>query len=465
MKWKKRLWMKLGLAAIISLFILVIATYIGISFYFKDHYYCNTIIGGEDFSFKTPIEAEEALYSRLDHYALEVLGREDLSDIIMPEEIDMRFLMDDTLIKIKRGQEPKLWLLSLFRKYDYEFPWHVKYDEDALEKRMNKLAFFQAKNIRKPNDAYLTYSEEEKEYIIVEADPGTEVLKGKTEEAVKEALDVLEPQLDLEEKGCYKEAEIEKKDGNDRLINIRDQANKYVKAKVVYDWNGNEVIVDEDIIHEWIIIDKSKVTLDEDKIKDFVAEQAKKYDTYGKNRIFHTTDGREIELKSGAYGWKTDKESEREELIKALKRGETIEKEPIYSYTAAQPGQKDIGDTYVEIDLGSQHLYLYIEGELILESDFVSGNAARGWNTPAGVFGLTYKTRDAVLRGDNYATPVTYWMPFNGNIGMHDATWRGSFGGDIYLTNGSHGCINLPFENAKIIYEYVYTGFPVVCYY
>lgn len=68
-----------------------------------------------------------------------------------------------------------------------------------------------------------------------------------------------------------------------------------------------------------------------------------------------------------------------------------MEREPIYSYTAAKPGDKDIGDTYVEIDLGKQHLYLYVDKKMILESDFVSGNASRGWNTPAGVFGLTYK--------------------------------------------------------------------------
>ncbi len=170
-------------------------------------------------------------------------------------------------------------------------------------------------------------------------------------------------------------------------------------------------------------------------------------------------------MKSGAYGWKTDRDTEKKELIGNLQKGEAVEREPIYSYTAAKPGDKDIGDTYVEIDLGKQHLYLYVDKKMILESDFVSGNASRGWNTPAGVFGLTYKTKNAVLRGPGYETPVTFWMPFNGNIGMHDATWRSSFGGEIYLTNGSHGCINLPYENAKIIYEYVYTGFPVVCYY
>ena len=68
------------------------------------------------------------------------------------------------------------------------------------------------------------------------------------------------------------------------------------------------------------------------------------------------------------------------------------------------------------------------------------------------------------MTGETYATPVKYWMPFNGNIGMHDASWRKEFGGEIYRTNGSHGCINLPEEIAETIYGYVEQGFPVVCY-
>ena len=90
---------------------------------------------------------------------------------------------------------------------------------------------------------------------------------------------------------------------------------------------------------------------------------------------------------------------------------------------------------------------------------------SNGNTTPDGVCGITYKTTNAVLRGRDYETPVNYWMPFNGNVGMHDATWRSEFGGDIYLTNGSHGCINLPLDMAAAIYEYMSTGFPVICYY
>ena len=102
---------------------------------------------------------------------------------------------------------------------------------------------------------------------------------------------------------------------------------------------------------------------------------------------------------------------------------------------------------------------------MVLESDFVSGSAARGFDTPAGIYGITYKERNATLAGQGYRTPVSYWMPFNNNIGMHDASWRSSFGGNIYKTNGSHGCINLPYSVAEEIYGYVEKGTPVICYY
>jgi erfK/ybiS/ycfS/ynhG family protein len=57
---------------------------------------------------------------------------------------------------------------------------------------------------------------------------------------------------------------------------------------------------------------------------------------------------------------------------------------------------------------------------------------------------------------------VSYWMPFNGNIGLHDATWRSKFGGNIYVKNGSHGCINLPKNKAAELFAKIQKGCPVV---
>ncbi len=144
--------------------------------------------------------------------------------------------------------------------------------------------------------------------------------------------------------------------------------------------------------------------------------------------------------------------------------GESQSREPEYSQTGASFDENDYGNTYAEVNLTAQHMFLYVDGNKVMESDFVSGNVARGFATPPGIFGIMYKQRDAVLRGPGYASPVRFWMPFNGGIGFHDANWRGQFGGSIYRTNGSHGCVNMPYEAAKTLFENIYTGMPVICY-
>lgn len=112
----------------------------------------------------------------------------------------------------------------------------------------------------------------------------------------------------------------------------------------------------------------------------------------------------------------------------------------------------------------AQKLFFYKKGKLVVESEFVSGNERRNWNTPSGAYAVTYKQRNATLNGENYSTPVSYWIPFNRNIGFHDAPWRSKFGGGIYKTSGSHGCVNMPPANAKILFENVEAGIPVLCY-
>lgn len=112
------------------------------------------------------------------------------------------------------------------------------------------------------------------------------------------------------------------------------------------------------------------------------------------------------------------------------------------------------------MNLTAQHLFYYKDGALVVESDFVSGNEAKGWSTPAGAYGLYYKQRDKTLRGEDYATPVSFWMPFNGGVGFHDATWRNKFGGSYYKRGGSHGCVNLPYSVAKTLYENIEAGAP-----
>ena len=217
-------------------------------------------------------------------------------------------------------------------------------------------------------------------------------------------------------------------------------------------------------IHAWLIANADgSVSVDSSKVSEYVSEMAKAHNTSNKAKTLKTSYGSTIQVSGGTYGWKINQAAETEALAAIILR-ESTTREPEYSQKAASHGANDYGDTYVEINLTGQHLFFYKEGKLVVESDFVSGNLAKGWGTPAGSYPLAYKQKNAVLKGENYRTPVNYWMPFNNGIGMHDAKWRSSFGGTIYKTGGSHGCINLPPSVAKTIFDNISAGTPVICY-
>ena len=120
--------------------------------------------------------------------------------------------------------------------------------------------------------------------------------------------------------------------------------------------------------------------------------------------------------------------------------------------------------TYIEISIDQQHMWFYEDGKLVLDTSVVTGNADGEHNTPPGSYAIQDHAMNVTLIGDDYETPVTYWMGFNGGIGIHDADWRSSFGGDIYEGNGSHGCVNTPYEKVKVIFEHTEVGTPVYVY-
>ena len=219
-------------------------------------------------------------------------------------------------------------------------------------------------------------------------------------------------------------------------------------------------------IYGWLeTMPDGSVSVNEASAKEYVASLASKYDTFGRNRTFTDHDGNSRTVGGGDYGYWMDRVSTRQELISQILKGESAELTPVYFGTGSSyDKENDIGRTYVEINLGSQHLWVYKDGQVVNESDFVSGGLFKGNGTPEGTYSITYKERDATLVGQGYESSVKYWMPFNGNIGMHDASWRDSFGGHIYYMNGSHGCINLPTSKAAEIYDQVEKGEPVVVY-
>lgn len=462
---------KKWIAAVAALAAVILLAYGGVAIYYQSHFLNNTFINNSNCSNLTAAQVAAIMDQQSQAYSLQILGRDENGvqeevGTITASEIGMNWGDTQGMAEeLLDRQNELLWVEMLWTTWNHNVVQSASYDEDKLQEQLAQMPALQKKNMIAPEDAYISeYSEKTQNYEIVPETQGTELNSNLVEEVVSTAIMMGDNTVDLEEQGCYENAKVTAEDA--ALVKACDTMNKWVGAQIIYDWNGNKVVVDGNTIHEWIQTDTKNPQLDDEAIAGFVAEQAKEYDTYGKKRKFTTIQGIELTLPSGAYGWKTDREEETKELTAAIEKGETLDKEPVYSSKGAQKGSNDIGSSYVEIDLTNQHLYLFQKGNIVLETDFVSGNMSKpGCVTPPGVFGITYKTKNAVLRGANYETPVNYWMPFNGNVGMHDATWRSSFGGTIYLTSGSHGCVNLPLDMAAAIYEYMSTGFPIICYY
>lgn len=212
------------------------------------------------------------------------------------------------------------------------------------------------------------------------------------------------------------------------------------------------------------------VSVDAAKVAAYVQGLRNKYDTPAGTQTWQSADGTTKSIKTD-YGWHIDQAKETEALIANIQSLQSVTREPVYASRAVQTEMPQWGKTFVEIDISSQHVYFYQNGNCVWDSKCVTGTATDPDRaTPTGVFALKYKQRDRVLRGrinpqtgkPSYESPVAYWMPFNGNIGLHDANWRSSFGGNIYLKSGSHGCINLPPKNAKTLFELITPGTVIV---
>lgn len=448
----------LSLTAIIAL----IGVYLYGENYYSKHFLKGTVINDIDVSKMTVQE----LNARVRQYNLEITERtsdgEYVKEVITGDEVGLEINSMNRLDTIFKNQKNGKWIGSKGANYTIED--FVKYDENYFKESMKFLKCFSAEFVVKPQDAKISeYNTETKSYELQEEIQGNAVDKKKVKKLISQHILELNSKLDLEKEDCYKKPNITKED--ESLNALIDKLNQYVNVSITYTFGDQKEVVDGNLINQWIQVDdEQNIILDTNYVDEYVASLRKKYDTIFRPRKFQTSYGKEISLSKGDYGWWMNYQQESKELAEMIQQGQSGERTPVYRQTAAQYGENDYGDTYIEVNLTAQHVFFYKDGELVFETDCVSGNSSKGNSTREGVYGITYMQRNATLKGEDYETPVSYWMPFDGNIGLHDATWRGEFGSEIYKSTGSHGCINLPYKIAKDLYGYVKQGTPVIVY-
>ena len=456
MEKKKKIAISIGVAVAA-----LIALYMGLSYFFMNHFYFTTTINGVAVGGASIEGAKAKIEKAVDNYELHIIERDDSSHVISGEDIQMEIAWKQELESYMASQNGFAWIVKLFAPDTYDKTLGISYNETALLSEMNALPCMQEDRQIKPVNACATY--EDGVFAVKEEVLGTAIDKSKFQRSLKDCIKNIDEELYLAEEGCYYEPTITS--DNEKLETAVTQLNKALDTVITYEIGKNKEVLDASVFADWLYVNNAlEAAVDEEALSAFVKDMGRKYNTAYSAKKLMTSYGIEVTIPNSHYGWKIDNKAEKGAIVEEIFAGEKVTRDLHYSMTAHSHEGPDYGNSYVEINLTAQHLFMYVDGELIVETDFVSGNLANNWNTPTGAFSLTYKQKDAVLRGENYVTPVTFWMPYFGNVGMHDATWRSEFGGSIYKTDGSHGCVNLPWSKAKIIYENIEQGFPVLCY-
>ena len=451
------------------------AVYAGVSYYYSDRFFEGTVINGIDCSGKTAYEVEKEIAGLVDDYSIQVLSRGQEPQSISGSSIDYHYASDGTVLKLLKEQKPYQWILGYFQAKNTTTTVNTTFDKMLLQSEVKALNCAKEENQVAPENAYVAYRDNQ--FEIVPETQGSELKVKKAYQVLDEAISGNAVSVDFTDNPDVYEAAAVTSD-DPVLQSTLEAYNNFARASITYTFGDQTVTLDGSTIRNWLQFDEKGQLLQDDtsfekNIAQFVAELAAKYDTVATEREFHTTNGRTVYVYGSAYGWQIDQASEIAQLKSEIQSGAQVTRDPIYSMTANSHGYNDLGNTYIEVDLSDQHMYYYQDGALIFDSDIVSGLMSQAdRQTPSGIYTLYYKKSPDVLRGAQrpdgtyeYETNVTYWMPFNGGIGFHDATWQPYFGGDAYLVNGSHGCINLPYDSAAQLYQIIQYNVPIICFY
>lgn len=445
----------------ILLSLVIVLIYMSGYIFYSNHFINKTSINNIDISNKNVSEAKTEIMNLIGEYSLEVLDRTCINEVIYGKDFRLEYNVDEIIKEIKNNQNVKLWFVEMFKVKNIDISDYVTYDEELLREKYEKLEIFNNTNITEPKNAEFIY--ENNRFNVKGHVDGNKVKKDIFYSFIVKSIKSGEKTIDIENVNCYEEPKF--KIDTKEALKVKKQLNRIIQTEVNYIYSKGQYVLDKAIIHKWLSVDNNyNININEKEIIKFLVDLNKNYNTVGMEREFITSLDKRIKIFGGDYGTTIDIRKEKSALIEIINSGEKVSREPIFAQKAFVDGDDDIGNTYVEINLTKQYVWFYKNGELLVEGNIVSGNEARGNKTPSGVYSLKFKQKDAVLKGEDYESKVKYWMPFNGGIGIHDASWRGSFGGNIYKNNGSHGCVNTPIYVAKGIFDEIEPGTPIICY-
>ncbi len=461
------------ICGIVVLVLLIV--YLAGMLYYNDKFLNGTMVNGSDVGGMTLQKANDQLSKKVNGQSLKLIFNDGQSEVLQSAQLGVSYNKDNSLNQLMKNQNKWAWFIGFFKNEKNTLTDLIQISDENLTNGIASMEHAKEENQIAPTDAYIQYKDGS--FSIIEETLGSKFNIEELVKNIKVALSEGKQQLDVTKSNGYVKPQVYKDDQD--FNNQLKAANEYCLSAITYTTpKGKEIALDGSTLITWLSKqDDGSYTKDEsvfkEKLTAFVKELASQYNSIGATRTFTGKDGQSHTVSGGTYGFRVSTDSEVNALLKMINENKS-ENNRIPEHTGQLPSGENggLGTTYLEINITKQHLWFVKDGSVVLESDFVSGKESDPTRlTPSGTYYIYNKERNRVLRGTKqpngkyeYESPVSYWMPFNKGIGLHDASWRSTFGRDIYINSGSHGCINLPTGFAGSLYSQIYVNLPVVVY-
>lgn len=461
------------ICGIVVLVLLIV--YLAGMLYYNDKFLNGTMVNGSDVGGMTLQKANDQLSKKVNGQSLKLIFNDGQNEVLQSAQLGVSYNKDNSLNQLMKNQNKWAWFIGFFKNEKNTLTDLIQISDENLTNGIASMEHAKEENQIAPTDAYIQYKDGS--FSIIEETLGSKFNIEELVKNIKVALSEGKQQLDVTKANGYVKPQVYKDDQD--LNNQLKAANEYCLSAITYTTpKGKEIALDGSTLITWLSKqDDGSYTKDEsvfkEKLTAFVKELASQYNSIGVTRTFTGKDGQSHTVSGGTYGFRVSTDSEVSALLKMINENKS-ENNRIPEHTGQLPSGENggLGTTYLEINITKQHLWFVKDGSVVLESDFVSGKESDPTRlTPSGTYYIYNKERNRVLRGTKqpngkyeYESPVSYWMPFNKGIGLHDASWRSTFGRDIYINSGSHGCINLPTGFAGSLYSQIYVNLPVIVY-
>ncbi len=494
---------------LVALLFVLACVYVLLGFYYMEGFPCFTWINGVYCTGKTVNEVNEELIRSSAYEGVAILDKSGARLFVSTDDAEMSLDYTASLSEAFSSRNPFAWGFYVFKNLSCDYNPTIYINKQKVIDRVSDWEIFV-----EPNDLECKIEKTANGYDLVNAYvqvPVKDIISEKAYEAMINRNSV----LDLTEmEDCYKILDLtrdqkQKVDFFSKLEKIQNMDITYIASGEPVSLNsgkasdfiltkkdlegalseqvnakkpgnglflidGKECKISEDDeinIYEGVAVDKDgNPIVSERKIYSFLKSIADSHSTSWMMDRYRNGEGNEVYVNDNSKGDGSiyDIATEFDYIKNGIEAGEELfgTRQMQLSKDAVEyDADKQLGNTYIEVNMGKQVLHYYVDGKLNMEMPVVTGNVNRGRGTPTGIYPVYNKRYHTYLRGVDYVSYVNYWLGVHKGVGIHDANWRSKFGEEIYKVDGSHGCINCPEESVSVLWEVVEVGTPVILYY